>query len=82
MDAETVKVLNYRQLIQSQKHKETWSKLSANKFGRLENGVGGRVKGTTTIKLIHKPNVPHKQMEFMTYGKCVCTIRPVKKETH
>ncbi len=30
MDAETGKVLNYRQLMQSQKHKETWSKSSAN----------------------------------------------------
>ncbi len=32
MDAETGKVLNYRQLMQSQKHKETWSKSSANEF--------------------------------------------------
>ena len=28
MDAKTGKVLNYRQLMQSQKDKETWSKLS------------------------------------------------------
>jgi hypothetical protein len=34
MDTHTGKVLNYRQLMQSPKHKETWSKLSANKFGR------------------------------------------------
>ncbi len=47
MDAETGKVLNYRQLMQSQKHKETWSKLSADKFGRLANGVGGRLRAQT-----------------------------------
>ena len=40
MNSETGKVLNYRQLMQSQKHKETWSKLSANEFVRLANGVG------------------------------------------
>jgi hypothetical protein len=82
MDAETGKVLNYRQLMQSQKHKETWSKLSANEFGRLANGVGGRVKGTNTIKFVHRRNVPNKRMKDVTYGKFVCTIRPEKKETH
>ena len=60
MDVETGKVLNYRQLMQSTKDKETWSKSSANKFGRLENGVGGRIKGTNTIKFIHKRDVPGK----------------------
>ena len=44
MDAETGKVLNYWQLMQSSKHKETWSKSSAKEFGRLANGVGGRIK--------------------------------------
>ena len=34
MDAESGKVLNYRQLMQSKKHKETWSISSANEFGR------------------------------------------------
>ncbi len=80
MDAETGKVLNHRQLMQSQKHKETWSKLSANKFGRLENGLGGCGKGTNTIKFINKHDIPSKQMKDVTYGKFVCTIRPKKKE--
>jgi hypothetical protein len=82
MDAETGKVLNYRQLMQSQKHKETWSKLSENEFGRLANGVGGRVKGTNTIKFVHRRDVPSKRMKDVTFGKFVCTIRPEKKETH
>ena len=47
MDAETGKVLNYRQLMQSAKQKETWSKSSGNKFGRLANGVGGASKEPT-----------------------------------
>ncbi len=82
MDAETGKVLNYRQLMQSQKHKEKWSISSANEFGRLANGVGGRIKGTNTIKFIHKRDVSNKQMKDVTYRKFVCTIRPEKKETH
>ncbi len=71
MDAETGKVLNYRQLMQSRKHKEIWSKSSANKFGRLANGVGGRMKGTNTIKFINKRDIPSKQMKHVTYGKFV-----------
>ena len=82
MDAETGKVLNYRQLMQSQKHKETWSKSSANEFGRLANGVGGRIKGTNTIKFIHKRDVPSKQIKDMTYGQFLCCIRPKKVKTH
>ena len=70
MDTETGKVLlNYRQLMQSPKHKETWSKSSANKFGRLANGVGGRIKGTNTIKFIHKRDVQSIQMKDVTYGQ-------------
>ena len=58
MDAETGKVLNYRKLMQSSKHKETWSKSSANEFGMLENGVGGPIKGTNMVKIIHKCDLP------------------------
>ena len=65
--------------MQSQKHKETWSKSSANKFGRLANGVGGRIKGTNTIKFIHKRDLPSKRMKDVTYRKFVCTICPEMK---
>jgi hypothetical protein len=82
MDAETGKVFNYRQLMQSTKHKEKWSKSSANEFGRLANGVGGRIKGTNTIKFIQKRDVPSHRMKDVTYGQFVCCIRPEKAETH
>ena len=82
MNTETGKVLNYWQLMQSAKHKETWSKSLANKFGRLENGVGGQIKGTNTIKFIRKRDVPSIQMKDVTYGQFVCCIRPEKAETH
>ena len=35
MDNDTGQLLNYRQLMQSDKHKHAWSQSSANKFGRL-----------------------------------------------
>ena len=65
-DAETGKVLNYRHLMQSPKHNETRNKSFANKFGRLANGVGGRIKGTNMIKFIHKRDVPSIRMNDMT----------------
>jgi hypothetical protein len=82
MDAESGKLFNYIQLMQSKKHKEIWSKSSANEFGHLANGVGGRIKGTNTIKFIHKRNVPSNRMQDVTYGQFVCVIRPEKAEIH
>ena len=43
------KMLNYRQLINHPKLGEQWQTSSANEFGRLAQGIGGRVKGTNTI---------------------------------
>ena len=82
MDTETGKVLNYRQLMQSPKHKEKWGKLSANEFGWLANGVGSRIKGTNTIKFIRKRDMPSLRMKDVTYGQFVCCIRPEKAKTH
>ena len=82
MDATTGKLMNYRQLMQSPKHKEVWSRSSANEFGRLAQGVGGRVKGTNTITFIRKSDVPHDRRKDVTYGQFVCSIRPEKEEMH
>ena len=61
MDKETGKMLNYRNLIRLPKYKEIWSRSSANEFGRLANGVGGRIKGTNTIKFIMEHEVPKQR---------------------
>ena len=58
MDAESGKLLNYQQLMKDPKYQKVWGISSANEFGRLANGVGGRIKGTNTIKFIHKHEVP------------------------
>ena len=62
MDKETGKMLNYRNLIRLPKYKEIWSRSSANEFGRLANGVGGRIKNpTNTIKFIMEHEVPKQR---------------------
>ena len=50
LDAETGKILNYCQLVRDPKYKKDWQLSSANEFGRLANSVGGRIRGTNTIK--------------------------------
>ena len=48
LDTETGKMLEYRKLIRHPKYKEEWSTSCANEFGRLAQGVGGRIEGTIT----------------------------------
>jgi hypothetical protein len=81
MNADTGKLLNYRQLMRSTKYRQAWSLSSANEFGRLANGIGGRKKHpTNTIEFIFQHEVPTEQMKDVTYGKFVCTVRPEKAE--
>ena len=81
MDKQSGKMLNYRQLMRHPDYREQWSLSSANEFGRLANGVGGRIKHpTNTIKFISKNEVPHGRRKDVTYGQFVCTIRPEKAE--
>jgi hypothetical protein len=81
MDADTGKLLNYCQLMQSTKYPDAWSLSSANKFGRVANGVGGCIKNpTNTIQFVHQHEVPKERMKDITYGQFVCTVRPKKAE--
>ena len=74
--------LRYRQLITHPQYKKEWSISSANEFGRLAQGVGGRVKGTDTIKFIPRCNVPQDRWKDVTYAKFVCELKPNKAEIH
>jgi hypothetical protein len=81
MDTNTGKLLNYRQLTRSIKYREAWILSSANKFGRLANGIAGRIKNpTNTIEFIFQNDVPTERMKDVTYGKFVCTVQPEKAE--
>jgi len=73
MDHGSGKMMNYRQLRKHPKYNKAWTTSSANEFGRLASGVGGRV-------FIHQDDVPQKQRKDITYGSFRCHIRPEKIE--
>ncbi len=56
--------------------------MAANEFGRLAQGVGGRVKATKTIFFIRKDQLPKDRMKDVTYGSFICDIKQNKTETH
>ena len=69
MDADTGKLLNYKQLLRNPKYNKKWTTSSANEFGRLANGVGGRIKKpTNTIRFIRKSDIPKDRRKDVTYG--------------
>ena len=76
MDAETGKLLKYRQLMNHPKHKKGWRISSANEFKRLKNGVGRQSKGTNTIRFIRVADVTSDRRQDVTYGQFVCSVRP------
>ena len=81
MDKDTGKMLNYRQLLRHPKYKKEWSTSSANEFGRLAQGVGGRIKKPTdTIRFIWEKDIPKARKKDVTYGSFLCTVRPEKAE--
>jgi hypothetical protein len=71
--------LEYRHLIQDETTFHVWNKVAANEFGRLAQGVGGRIEGSNTIFFIPRKAV-HKG-KVITYGRFVVDIRPNKSET-
>jgi hypothetical protein len=80
INEETGASLEYRHLIQDETIFPVWNKAAANEFGRLAQGVGGRIEGSTTIFFIPRHAVP--KVKIITYGRFVVDIRPNKSETH
>eukprot|EP00804_Cyclotella_cryptica_P011209 CCRYP_007737-RB/>CCRYP_007737-RB protein AED:0.21 eAED:0.17 QI:0/-1/0/1/-1/1/1/0/1078 len=80
LDVETGRLLECRALLKHPRFKEAWSISAANEFGRLAQGVGGRVKGTDTIRFIPKSEVPEDRFKDVTYIRMVCQVRTEKKE--
>jgi hypothetical protein len=54
--------MEYWQLIQDPVTKDAWQRSAANEFGRLAQGVGGRIKGTNTIRFIPHTKLPADRM--------------------
>jgi hypothetical protein len=80
-DKEMNTYLNYCQLLHHAKYKDAWAKSAANEFGRLAQGLkDGRVKGTDTIKFIHKDQVPAERIKDVMYRSFRCDYKPNKEE--
>ena len=81
MDEQTGQLLNYKNLMRDPKYKKNWSTSSANEFGCMANGVGGRIKNpTNTIKFIIRKDIPVSRRKDVTYGSFVCNVRNEKSE--
>jgi hypothetical protein len=63
LDFDTDKLLEYRQLLRDPKHKEIWTKAGANEFGRLAQGVDGRIDGTNTYIFRPQKRNPARQTQ-------------------
>jgi hypothetical protein len=72
--------LDYSHLIKDEASIPVWNKAAANEFGRLYQGVGGRIEGSNTIFVIPRQAAP--KGKIVTYGRFVVDIRPTKIETH
>ena len=80
LDQETGELLEYRRLLKHPRFKEVWNRSAADEFGRLAQGIGGRIKGTDTVRFIHKREIPVDRLKDVTYIKFVCTVRTEKKD--
>ena len=78
VDTNSGKILNYRTSVRYPKYKKGWGISSANEFGRLTNRLGGHIKGTNTIKFVHKSKIPSNRMKAVIYGQFMCIICPKK----
>ena len=54
--------------------------MSANKSGRLANGVDRRIKNPTNIiTFIQRKDIQKSFKKDITYGQFICSVRPEKK---
>jgi hypothetical protein len=57
--------LEYCHLIQDETTFPVWNKAAANEFGRLAQGVGGRIEGSNTIFFIPRKAVPKGKIDHI-----------------
>jgi hypothetical protein len=76
---DTDKSLKHGDLITLLRYKIRWMRATANKIGRLAQGLKRGVKGTNTIRFIRTEDVPAGRKA--TYGSFVVDIKTHKEET-
>jgi hypothetical protein len=79
LDQETGELLEYRRLLKHPRFKDVWNRSAADEFGRLAQGIAGRIKGTDTMRFIPKHEIPADRLKDVTYIKFVCAVRTEKK---
>jgi hypothetical protein len=72
--------MEYRGLIADKETFPTWDRAAANEFGRLAQGVGGRIEGSNNIYFSPRSAVPPNKT--VIYGRFVVDVRPNKEEIH
>jgi hypothetical protein len=72
--------MEYRGLIADKETFPNWDRAAANKFGRLAQGVGGRIEGSNATHFILRSEVPPNNT--VTYGRFVVDVRPNKEQIH
>ena len=73
-------MLEYQRLLKHPRFEKVWNKSAADKFGRLAQGIGGRIKGTNAMQFIKKQEIPFDRLKDVTYIKFVCTVRTEEKD--
>ena len=72
--------MEYRHLIKSPTHKETWTQYFANELGRLSQGVAQHEKGNDSIFFQSHAQIPIDRHKDVTYGRIVVDYRPQKTD--
>ena len=76
-DPEKQKMMEFRDLIQDPKTKDTWTTSMANELGRLAQGISD-TKGTNCMKFIQQNQVPKGRK--VTHAQLVVDCRPGKSD--
>ena len=71
LDEGTGYLLDYRHLVKYSNHKKLWGGAFGKEVGRLSQGLPGIVKGTNTLNLIFKNEIPADSFKDITYAHIV-----------
>lgn len=86
IDQESGKAMEYKDLLNHDRYKETWSRAGVNEYGRLFQGCGKnkdrtqQMEETNTCHQIPQSKVPTGKK--VTYARIVVDIRPEKDESN
>ena len=80
LDGETGEMMDYCHLRISSLYRDVWGKSFGNEFGRLAQGMPGRVDGTNTLFFIDEEKIPRDRIKDVTYRRVICDVREGKME--